>query len=107
MTCARLNAAAVVFSSAALLLALACAPPAQVIQGPVVSVDRGGGTIAVQDERNPAAPPLTFDISTAEVGAEPRDGDVVRLAYRPTIGGNVALLVMNLTQQKERREKGS
>ncbi len=94
-------------SSPLLVLALACASPAPVVQGPVVSVDRAARTIAVQDESHPTEPPLTFDISKAEIGGEPKEGDIVRLAYRPTTAGNVALRVMNLTQQKARREKGS
>jgi hypothetical protein len=108
MSRAKANPAFLLLLSSPLLaLALACASPAPVVQGPVVSVDRAAGTIAVQDERHPTEPPLTFDISKAESGGEPKEGDVVRLAYRPTTRGNVALRVMNLTQQKERREKGS
>ena len=100
-------AAAAAIALAALALTPACAPPAPVLQGPVVSVDRAAKTITVRDETQPAAPPLTFAIGDAEIGAEPKPGDEVRLVYRATAGGNAALRVMNLTQQRERREKGS
>ena len=90
-----------------LAIALACAPPAPVVQGPVVSVDRAAKTITVQNENQPAEPPMTADISKAEIGAEPKVGEVVRLVYRTEAGKNVALRVMNLTQQKERGEKGT
>jgi hypothetical protein len=90
-----------------LALGLACAPPAPVVQGPVVSVDKVAKTITLQDEKRPGEAPLTYDISKAEIGAQPEVGDIVRLAYRTDAGQNVVLRVMNLTQQKERDAKGS
>ena len=89
-------------SIVALALGLACAPSAPVVQGPVVSVDSDAKVIAVQDEANPEGAPIVIDISQAEIGSRPEVGDVVRLAYRTTAGKNLALRVMNLTQQKDR-----
>ena len=91
---------------AVLALVLACAPPAPVIQGPVVSVDRAAKTVTVRNELRPADPPMTANIGKAEIGAEPKVGDTVRLVYRTEAAKNVALRVMNLTQQKELAEKG-
>jgi hypothetical protein len=88
-------------------LGLACAPPSPVVQGPVVGVDRDAKTITLQDEKKTDQPPMTFDIGTAEIGAQPEVGDEVRLVYRVEAGRNVALRVMNLTQQKERDKKGT
>ncbi len=99
--------AAWVFLLAALLAALACSPAAPVVQGQVVSVDTAGKTMVVQDETKPGGEPLTYDISKAEIGAEPVPGDMVRMVYRVEGGRNVALRVMNLTQQKERDKKGN
>ena len=99
--------AAWVFLFAALLAVVACAQAAPVVQGQVVSVDPGGATMSVQDETKPGGEPLTYDISKAEIGAAPLSGDLVRMAYRVEGGKNVALRVMNLTQQKERDKKGN
>ena len=88
-------------------LGLACAPPSPVVQGPVVSLDRDAKTITLQDEKKPGEPPMTYDISKAEIGSQPEVGDLVRLVYRADAGKNVALRVMNLTQQKERDKKGT
>ena len=90
-----------------LALSLACAPTAPVIQGPVVSIDANAKTLTLQDEDRPGDPPVTLDISRAEIGDAPQVGEVVRIAYRIGAGGNVALRVMNLTQQKERDKKGT
>ena len=94
-------------SSTVLALGLACAPPAPVIQGPVVSVDQAAKTITLQNEQRPGEPPMTFDIGKAEIGAQPEVGDVVRLVYQADAARNVALRVMNLTQQRERDKKGT
>lgn len=88
-------------------LGLACAPPAPVVQGSVASVDHDAKTITVQDEKKPEDAPMTYDISRAEIGAQPEVGDIVRLAYRVEDGRNMTLRVMNLTQQKERDKKGT
>jgi hypothetical protein len=106
-TIGRTAAVATWLLLAVLSLGLACAPPAPVVQGPVVSVDQVAKTITLQDEKRPGEAPMTYDISKAEIGAQPEVGDIVRLAYRTEAGQNVVLRVMNLTQQKERDAKGS
>ena len=82
--------------------AIACAPVAPVVQGQVVSADAGSKTITVQDETKPGGPPLTYDVSKAEMGVPPVPGDLVRMAYRVNGDKNTALRVMNLTHEKSR-----
>lgn len=88
-------------------LGLACAPTSPVVQGSVVSVDRDAKTITLQDEKKPEDAPMTYDISRAEIGAQPEVGDEVRLVYRVEAGRSTALRVMNLTRQRERDKKGT
>jgi hypothetical protein len=89
----------------ALLVAMSCVPNAPVVQGKVLSVDTGGKVIAVQDEARPDGAPILIDISQAEIGAPPVPGDQVRLAYRVEGSNNIALRVMNLTQEKGRGKR--
>jgi hypothetical protein len=91
---------------ALLLLFAACSTPSPVVQGTVVSVAPDGKTIVLKDEASPEAQPQTFDISDAEIGAAPVEGDQVRLVYRAQGGTNVALRVMNITRQKAREASG-
>ena len=86
----------------ALLMALGCVGSAPVVQGKVVSADMQAKTISVQDELRPNDAALVFNLAEAEMGTPPVVGDQVRLVYRTTGGQNMALRVMNLTQQKER-----
>jgi hypothetical protein len=83
-----------------ILVLSACAPRAPVVQGKVVAVDPGGGVIRVQDELNPGAEPLAFDIATAEIGTAPKPGDIVRIVYRAGASSNQALRVMNVSRQR-------
>ncbi len=78
----------------------ACVPRAPVVQGKVVALEQGGGLIRVQDELNPDADPLAFDIRTAEIGAAPKPGDIVRIVYRAGASSSQALRVMNITRQQ-------
>jgi len=89
-----------------LLLLAACSPPAPVVQGTVVSVASDGKTIVLKDEARLEAQAQTFDISSAEIGATPLEGDQLRLVYRAQGGTNVALRVMNITRQKAREASG-
>ena len=82
--------------------AASCVREAPVIQGKVLSVERGGAVIRVADEKNPAGAAMELDISKAEIGNPPKPEDVIRAAYRIEGGTNVALRVMNLTRQKEK-----
>ncbi len=82
----------------------ACGPPAPVVQGKAVSI--AGSLLGIADETRPDAPPVVVDIATAELGAPPVVGDLVRVVYRQEAGGNRALAVMNLTRE-ERTSGGS
>ena len=84
----------------AVIIASACVAVAPVVQGQVVAVEQGGGTVRVQDEQALDRPPLVFDITTAEIGAAPRVGDVVRIVYRAGRTSNQALRVMNLSRHQ-------
>jgi len=86
--------------------AAACAPPAPVIQGRVVSVDPTKRQVAVQDETRPNSPPVAIDISTAEIGNRPVVGDMVRIVYREEGRSCRALAVMNLTRQQRTEGTG-
>jgi hypothetical protein len=91
---------------ATLLLVASCGPPAPVVQGKVVALSEGGKSISVQDETHPEAAPITLDISSAEIGATPVEGDQVRVVYSRRGEVNVALRVMNITRQKARESSG-
>jgi len=81
-------------------LAAACVQPSQVVQGTVSNYQADAKTLVVKDEKPPHAE-LTLSLESAEIGAEPSAGDVVRVAYRDQQGKLTALRVMNLTRQKE------
>jgi hypothetical protein len=87
----------------AVVIASACVPVAPVVQGKVVAVEQGGGVVRVQDEQALDRPPLVIDITTAEIGAAPRVGDVVRIVYRAGGTSNQALRVMNLSRHQTAR----
>jgi len=81
----------------------ACVTVAPVVQGKVVAVERGGGVLRVQDEEAPDATPIVLDITSAEIGAAPRAGDLVRVVYRAGAASNQALRVMNLSRHQAER----
>lgn len=85
----------------ALACVSACAEVAPVVQGKVVAVEQGGGVLRVLDETAPDRAPLVVDITTAEIGAAPKPGDVVRIVYRAHASSNRALRVMNLSRHRE------
>jgi hypothetical protein len=87
---------------AAVVFASACVAVAPVVQGKVVAVEQGGGVIQVVDEQAPDGAPIALDITTAEIGAAPRAGDLVRVVYRAG-ASNQALRVMNLSQHQPER----
>ena len=91
----------VVVVAAAAVLAWACGGEGPtVVQGTVVSYAPASGMVVVKDERPPGAE-LAFSLEGSDIGAEPRPGDEVRLAYRRQDNGLRALRVMNLTRQSE------
>ena len=88
---------------ALLLLVVAgagCESP-KVVQGTVVSHDAQAEVLVVRDELPPHAE-LRFAIGGAEIGSEPRPGDVVRIACTDEGGILRATRIMNVTRQAER-----
>ena len=96
----------VVVVAAGAALAWACGEHPTVVQGTVVSYAAASEVVVVKDERLPNAE-LTFSLEGSDIGAEPRPGDEVRLAYRQQGDRLRALRVMNLTRQSELRGKSS
>lgn len=84
---------------------VACFEGPRVTQGTVVQVDTAARVLVVRDER-PPHDEVAFSFAGAEVGADPSEGDVVRLAWKERDGRNVASRVMNLTRQEEVRGGG-
>ncbi|MCX6543310.1 MAG: hypothetical protein NTV05_02725 [Acidobacteria bacterium] len=91
-----MNRVACVIALIAVAFVPACVAVAPVVQGKVVAVEQGGGVLRVQDEEAPDRAPLVLDITSAEIGAPPRAGDVVRIVYRAGASSNQALRVMNV-----------
>jgi hypothetical protein len=79
---------------------IGCGKGPEVLQGRVVSYDPSSQDLVVKDERPPQRE-VRLSLEGAEIGAEPKPDDVVRVAYREADGGLVAGRVMNLTRQKE------
>ena len=79
-----------------------------VYQGACLEVGDGGKTLVLansQPERNPIkGDKATFDISKAKVGLAPEVGNVIRVAYFPDKGKNLAIKVMNVTKQDLRKK---
>jgi hypothetical protein len=90
--------------TAALLTGCVDAP--KVVQGTVVSYEKGTSyAVVVKDERPPNAE-LTLALEGCEIGADPLPGDEIRVAYVEQGGKLRALRVMNLTRQAEVGKKG-
>ncbi len=87
-----------------LCLPAACAPPAPVVQGTVVSVD--AAILRVQDETRPDQAPLAIDVSRAEMGGRPAAGETVRVVYRVVGGVRRALAVLSVTRQRRMDGQG-
>jgi hypothetical protein len=88
-----------------LVLAASCGTPPQVVQGTVVAYDAGSGTLTVRSEAVPVQV-LEFSLEGAEIGTEPKEGDVVRIAFLEEGGKRHATRVMNVTRQEELGGKG-
>ena len=82
------------------LLGAGCKDAPKVLQGTVVRYEAPTQTLVVRDELPPYRE-FFLSLEKAELGAEPRVGDVVRIAYRETVERRVAIRVMNLTRQME------
>jgi hypothetical protein len=81
-----------------------CMEPPKVAQGTVVSFDPAKHIMVVRDDRPPRAE-LRFSVESAEIGARPAVGDIVRLAYHEAAGGSPsrATRVTNISRQAELR----
>ena len=99
-----MNRVAWVMTLIAVACVSGCTAVAPVVQGKVVAVERGGGLLRVQDEEAPDRAPVALDITSAEIGAAPRIGDVVRIVYREGASPQQALRVMNLSRHLEKRQ---
>jgi len=80
-------------------LASGCWQGPAVLQGTVVGFDPATKVVVVRDEAGGAE--VSFEVSGAEIGADPVAGDTVRLAYREKDGRKVASRLMNITRQAE------
>jgi len=90
---------------AGLLATVGCSDSPQVLQGTVQSYERSSKTITIRSE-NPPEQELTISLEEADIGAQPKVGDMVRVAYRERRGKLMAIRLMNLSQQEELKKKG-
>lgn len=90
--------------AAAVALGCASCNAPTVVQGSVVSFDPASKTLVVKDELAPNAE-LSISAAKADIGAEPRVGDVVRIAYQNEGSALHATKVMNVTRQEERKKE--
>jgi hypothetical protein len=86
------------------LVIWACSNPPLVVQGTVRSYDPSTKMMVIADEKNPDQE-LTIALEEADVGAEPQEGDLVRVSYRNQAERHMAIRVMNLTHQEELKKK--
>ena len=86
---------------AACLLLVGCQTP-EVSQGTVVRHDADSHLLVIADEREPDTE-LSIDTGSAQLGAEPGIGGVVRVSYHREGDRLVAERVMNVSRQEERR----
>ncbi len=82
-----------------LLASMSCYDNQKVLQGKVVSYDAAAKVLVLEDELAPH-PKLALDTTSAEFGAKPAVGGLVRVAYHDREGRLVAGRVMNLSSQK-------
>lgn len=81
-----------------LLVAPSCDAPL-VAQGTVQSYSEESHLLVLQSDRG--GQELRLSIEGAEIGAEIKVGDLIRLAYRDESGTLRATRIMNLTRQQE------
>jgi len=84
---------------------VSCVESPKVVQGKVQSYQADSKILVVADEKAPGTE-LTISLASAEVGAEPAPGDLVRVSFREPAGQAVAIRVMNLTKQKDSGQSG-
>jgi hypothetical protein len=77
---------------------LACSDAPLVVQGTVLQYNSTEKTIVIKDEQAPNQE-LTLQVSSAEMGTDPKLGEIVRISYHQTSEGMVGIRVMNLSHQ--------
>ena len=77
---------------------LTCSDAPLVVQGTVVQYDSAEKTIIIKDEQAQNQE-LTVQLSSADMGTEPKTGEIVRISYLQTPQGMVGIRVMNLSHQ--------
>jgi hypothetical protein len=77
---------------------LTCSEAPLVVQGTVVQYNSMEKTIVIKDEQAPNQE-LTLQVSSAEMGTEPKEGEIVRISYHQTSQGMVGIRVMNVSHQ--------
>jgi hypothetical protein len=77
---------------------LTCSDSPLVVQGSVVQYNATDKSLVVKDEQSPN-PELTILLATADMGTEPKPGEIVRVSYRQTPQGMTGIRVMNLSHQ--------
>jgi len=83
-----------------LLIVMSCATPPAVFQGSVIQYNPEMQTVSVSDETAPEKV-LEFSIEGADIGAQPKPGDVVRITYYEKDGKFIATRVMNISRQQD------
>lgn len=77
---------------------LTCSDAPLVVQGTVVQYNSTEKTIVIKNEQSPNQE-IIVQVSSAEMGTEPKVGEIVRVSYRQTPQGMVGIRVMNLSHQ--------
>jgi len=77
---------------------LTCSDAPLVVQGTVVQYNSTEKTIVIKDDQTPNQE-IIVQVSSAEMGTEPKVGEIVRVSYRQTPQGIVGIRVMNLSHQ--------
>ena len=77
---------------------LTCSDAPLVVQGTVVQYNSTEKTIVIKDDQTPNQE-IIVQVSSAEMGTEPKVGEIVRVSYRRTPQGIVGIRVMNLSHQ--------
>ena len=79
-------------------VAVGCQQAPNIVQGTVVTLDNASETLKIADETAPGAI-LELSLSGAEIGAAPRKGDTVRVAYEERNGKLTATRVMKVAKE--------
>ena len=77
---------------------LTCSDAPLVVQGTVVQYNSTEKTVVIRDDQAPNQE-LTVQVSSAEMGTDPKAGEIVRISYHQTSQGMIGIRVMNLSHQ--------